>query len=111
MESFFLLNATAAASTALTAEPRLQLLTAAGYCSGPGSGSGVSWNGDSGRDAALLLPRHEVLPGHEDQGEAEEAGDLPGLPGLAAPDGLGPHVGLITDPPHPRPLVQLQNNT
>lgn len=85
---------------ALTVEPCLQLLTAAGYC----SGSGVSCNGDSGRDEALLLPRHEVLPGHEDQGEAEAEGDLPGLPGLPAPDGR-PHVGLIADHQHPRPLV------
>ena len=81
----------------------LQLVTAA-------PGSGVSWNGDSGRDEALLLPRHEILPGHEDPGEAEAAGDLPGLPGLPAPDG-GPDVELLADNQHPRPCLQLQDNT
>lgn len=84
----------------------LQLVTAA-------PGSGVSWNGDSGcgdSDEALLLPGHKILPGHEDPGEAEAAGDLPGLPGLPAPDG-GPHVKLLADHQHPRPGVQLQDNT
>ena len=81
----------------------LQLVTAA-------PGSGVSWNGDSGRDEALLLPRHEILPGHEDPGEAQATGDLPGLPGLPAPDG-GPDVELLADNQHPRPCLQLQDNT
>ena len=84
----------------------LQLVTAA-------PGSGVSWNGDSGcgdSDEALLLPGHKILPGHEDPGEAEAAGDLPGLPGLPAPDG-GSHVKLLANNQHPRPGVQLQDNT
>ena len=106
MKSFSLLNATAAASTALQ-RPACRVHTAAGCCR---PRLRLSWNGDSGRDEALLLPRHEILASPEAQGQAEEAGDLPGLPRLQAPDG-SPDIEFLADYQHPRPNLQFQNNT